>query len=67
MNAFNVEKYYTSDELENGIENIPPISKTTQRNLRLNRKIKYTKLGRNCVYKLSWIIEYLESNEVNSK
>lgn len=61
-----MEKYYTSDELENGIDGLPSISKTTQRNLRLHRKIKYTKLGRNCVYTKTWIQEYLDSNIVET-
>lgn len=59
-----MEKYYTTDDLEKGIDGLPPINKTTQRNLRLNRKIKYTKLGKNCMYTRGWIEDYLNSNIV---
>lgn len=57
-----VEKYYTSDEVEKGIDQLPKISKTTLRNLRMHRKITYTRVGRNCVYKKEWIEEYINSN-----
>lgn len=62
-----MDKYYKTEDLKNGVDGIPPISETTLRNLRLHRKIKYTKLGRECVYKRSWILEYLEKNEVSTK
>jgi len=62
-----MEKYYTADELEKGIDGLPKINKTTQRNLRLHRKITYTKSGRNCVYKKEWIEAYLDSNIVEAK
>jgi len=62
-----MEKYYTSDEIAKGIDELPPISKTTLRNLRALRKIKYTKLANNCVYKKRWILDYLKKNEVDVK
>lgn len=65
--TINMDKYYKNEDLMNGIDGIPPISEVTLRNLRSLRKIKYTKLGRKCVYKRSWILEYLEKNEVSTK
>jgi len=62
-----MEKYYTTDEIAKGVDELPPISKTTLRNLRGLRKIKYTKLGNNCIYKKSWILDYLKKNEVDVK
>ena len=34
--------------------------------LRHKRKIQYTKIGRDCVYKREWIEEYLERNVVKA-
>jgi uncharacterized protein YneF (UPF0154 family) len=62
-----MERYYTTKEIEKGIEELPPISKTTLRNLRQERKIKYSKIGKNCVYKKSWILEYINKNAVETK
>jgi len=62
-----MEKYYTADELEKGIDELPPISKTTLRNLRSLRKLKYSKIGNSCVYKKIWLLEYLKQNEVEAK
>lgn len=62
-----MERYYTAEEIEKGIEELPPISRTLLRNLRLNRKIKYSKIGRTCVYKKSWLLEYIKANEVETK
>lgn len=60
------DKFYTNKELEKGIDGIPPITNTTLRNLRQHKKIKYTKIGRDCVYKRSWILSYLKKNEVGT-
>lgn len=62
-----MDKFYTTQEVMNGIEELPPISKTTLRNLRQERKIKYSKIGKNCVYKKSWILEYINKNAVETK
>lgn len=59
-----MEKYYTGDQVAKGIDELPPISKVTLRNLRQKRKIKYTKLGNECIYRKSWIMDYLRNNEV---
>lgn len=59
-------KFYTTEEVEAGIEGLPKISKTTLRNLRQNRKIKFTKLGNSCLYTKEWILEYLEVNTVET-
>lgn len=58
------KKYYTTEEVSQGIGDLPPIKKTTLRNLRSARKIKYSKLGNECVYKIEWIEEYLNNNTV---
>ena len=34
--------------------------------LRHKRKIQYTKIGKNCVYKREWIEEYIERNVVKA-
>lgn len=62
-----MDKYYKTQDLVTGVDGIPPISEVTLRNLRLQRKIRYAKLGRECVYKRSWILEYLEKSEVGTK
>jgi hypothetical protein len=59
-----MEKYYTSDDLQNGIDNLPKINKTTQRNLRQKRKLQFTKIGRECHYTKEWIENYIKSNIV---
>ena len=62
-----MEKYYTAEEIAIGIDELPKISKTTLRNLRQARRLKYSKLGNICVYKKSWILDYLKKNEVDVK
>lgn len=56
------EVYYSSDDLENGVEGLPLISKVTLRNLRSSKKIKYTRIGRKTYYKKEWIEDYLNLN-----
>lgn len=56
--------YFTSKEVEEGIDGIRPIKETTLRNLRAAKKIRYSKLGNECVYKKEWLEEYLQKNEV---
>lgn len=60
-------KYYTTEEVEKGIDGLPPINKTTLRSLRSSRKLKYTKLGNQCLYTKEWIEDYLNSNIVEVK
>lgn len=60
------KKYYTSKEVENGIDGLPAIKENTLRSLRQNRKIKYTKIGKECVYQKEWIEKYIESNIVET-
>lgn len=62
-----MKKYYTGKEITEGVEDLPPISLTTLRNLRLSRKLKYTKLGKECIYTKEWIEDYLNSNIVEVK
>lgn len=59
-----MKKYYTSEEIEKGVGDLPPISRVTLNNLRAARKIKYTKLGNTCVYTIEWIEDYLRKNTV---
>lgn len=59
------KQYYTTEEVAAGVDGIPKIKKTTLRNLRQARKIKYTKIGNECVYRKEWIQEYLDRNEVS--
>lgn len=56
------EGYYSSDDLESGVEGLPVISKVTLRNLRSSKKIKYTRIGRKTYYKKEWIEDYLNFN-----
>lgn len=58
------KQYYTTEEVEKGIDGLLPISKTTLRNLRSSRKIKYTKVGNQCVYRKEWIEDYINGNVV---
>lgn len=62
-----MKKYYTSDELAEGIDGLPKISKSTQRNLRFRRKLKYTTCARKCLYTREWVEDYLNSNIVETK
>jgi len=59
-----MKTYYTADEVSKGIEELPPIKQTTLRNLRQQKRIKYTKIGKDCVYKKSWVEDYINSNTV---
>lgn len=56
------EVYYSSEDLEHGIDGLPSISTVTLRNLRSSKKIKYTRIGRKTYYKKEWIEDYLNSN-----
>ena len=58
------KEYYTGEEVAAGLEGFLPIKEVTLRNLRSARKIRYTKVGNECVYKKEWIQEYLDKNEV---
>lgn len=62
-----MEKYYTTEEVEAGIEGLPKFSKTTLRTLRAARKIRYTKLGNSCLYTKEWLLEYLNANVVDRR
>lgn len=59
-----MKEYYTTEEVAKGIDGLLPISKTTLRNLRLKRRIRFSKVGNECVYKKEWIQEYIDKNEV---
>lgn len=59
-----IKEYYTTEEVSKGIDGLLPISKTTLRNLRTARKIKFSKVGNVCVYKIQWIQDYIDKNEV---
>lgn len=59
-----MKKYYTTDEVAQGVGDLPPISRVTLNNLRAARKIQYSKLGNKCVYKIEWIEDYLRKNTV---
>ena len=56
------DKYLTTEE----VEIIYKIKRKTQNTLRQKRKIAYTKIGRDCVYKPEWIEEYLAKNMVEA-
>lgn len=60
------KQYYTTEEVAKGIDGLLPISKTTLRNLRTARKIKFSKVGNQCVYKREWIQDYLDRNIVET-
>ena len=62
-----MKKYYTTEEVAKGIDDLPPINKTTLRTLRNYRKLKYTKLGNQCLYTKEWIQDYLNANTVEVK
>ena len=49
-------------DLQDGIEGLPKIPKTTQAKARKNKELKWVKIGRNIVYRKEWIEEYLEKN-----
>lgn len=67
-----MQKYYKAEDLqggiyEDGIQVIPPFSKTLLKNLRHSRRISYQKLGRECVYTRKNLEDYLESTIVETK
>lgn len=57
------EQYYTKEQLTTGIDGIPKFKESTLRNARQKKTIKYTKVGRECVYRRDWVLDYLKSNE----
>jgi len=63
----NEEMYITPGDWENGKYNLPPVKKSSQNYLRSKKKIKYTKSARNVIYKIAWILEYLETNTIEPK
>ncbi|MCK9455208.1 MAG: helix-turn-helix domain-containing protein [Sulfurimonas sp.] len=64
MKEYYTKEYYTTEEVAKGIDGLLPISKTTLRNLRLKRRIRFSKVGNVCVYKKEWIQDYIDKNEV---
>lgn len=56
------EKYYTKEELIEGIDGLPKFTEIVLRSARKG-KLKYTKVGRDCVYRRDWVLEYLKNNE----
>lgn len=62
-----IEKYITPEEWENGKYNLPPVKKSSQNYLRSKKKIKYTKSARNVIYKIIWILDYLDTNTIEPK
>lgn len=50
------------DDLANGINGLPKISKTSQAKIRKNKLLKYIVVDRHVVYKKEWIEDYLNSN-----
>lgn len=59
-----MKTYYTTEEVSKGVEGLPSIPKNTLRNLRSERKIKYSKVGNKCVYKKEWLEDYINKNIV---
>lgn len=62
----NESSYISKEDLADGYKDLPKVSLVTQRNLRANKKIRYTKVGRTIYYKYEWVKEYLEKNEKNN-
>lgn len=60
------KEYYTTEEVSQGIDGLLPISKTTLRNLRTARKIRFSKVGNVCIYKKEWIEDYINGNIVEA-
>lgn len=48
--------------LSKGLADLPPIKISTQNHLRSQRKLKYTKVGKEVMYKKEWILDYLNKN-----
>ncbi len=57
------QKYYTKEELIKGIDGLPKFTNIILRNARQRNDIKYTKVGRSCVYRRDWILDYLKQGE----
>ena len=53
---------YPKDLADENVVGLPKMSIQLQNSLRKSRKLTYSKLGRNIVYKREWIEEYLEKN-----
>jgi len=62
-------QWITPQDWEEGKYNLPPMKISTQNYLRSKKKqaIKYTKNGRSVLYRIDWILEYLEMNTVQPK
>lgn len=54
------------EDLENCINGLPKIPKSTQASARKNGLLEYLKIGRHIVYKKEWIDNFLQSNTRNS-
>ena len=58
----NMDTWVSPEILSKGLNDLPPIKISTQNHLRSQRKLKYTKIGKEVVYKKEWILKYIESN-----
>lgn len=56
------DAWISPQELSEGKNNLPAIKITTQNHLRTQRKLKYTKVGKDVMYKVEWVVKYLDSN-----
>jgi len=60
-----MSNWITPEDLKNSLNEaigLPSIPINTQNVLRSKKKITYSKVGRNVVYKREWIEEYMEKN-----
>ena len=67
-----MKKYYKGEDLKDGIwkdgiQIIPPFSKTLLRNLRFSKRITYQKIGNECAYTIDDLQNYLNSTKVVTK
>lgn len=63
----NGEIYISADELSKGFDNLPKISLSTQKSLRRNKSITYTKIGKEVYYTKKWVLDYIEHNKIKSE
>lgn len=62
-----MKKYYTTEEVSQGVGELPPISKTTLRNARATRAICYRRFSNTCLYTIEDLENFLNRNLVEVK
>ncbi len=57
-----MDNWIRPEDWQNGLHDLPKMKIATQNYIRSKKRIKYTKNGRNVIYKKQWILDYYAMN-----